>query len=43
MLNTPNARPRRRTRPIGEHAYTLPVVREIPPDPPDSLGAKSLW
>jgi hypothetical protein len=33
----------RRTRPIGEHAYVLPVVREIPPDPPDPVGAQSLW
>ena len=23
--------------------YTLPVVREIPADPPDPLGAQSLW
>jgi hypothetical protein len=43
MTNKPNAVPDRRTRPIGEHAYTLPVVREIPPDPPDPLGAQSLW
>ena len=33
----------RRTRPIGEHAYVLPVVREIPPDPPDPVRAGSLW
>jgi len=33
----------RRTRPIGEHAYVLPVVREIPPDPPDPIGVQSLW
>jgi hypothetical protein len=25
------------------HAYTLPVVREIPPDPPDAAGTQSLW
>jgi hypothetical protein len=33
----------RRTGPIGEHAYVLPVVREIPPDPPDPVGAQSHW
>ena len=33
----------RRSRPIREHAYTLPVVREIPPDPPDAAGTQSLW
>jgi hypothetical protein len=33
----------RRSRPIPEHAYTFPVVREIPPNPPDPLGAQSLW
>jgi hypothetical protein len=33
----------RRTGPIDEHAYVLPVVREIPPDPPDRVGAQSLW
>jgi hypothetical protein len=30
-------------RPIPEHAYTFPVVREIPPNPPDPVGAQSLW
>ena len=33
----------RRTGPIGEHAYVLPVVREIPPGPPDPVGAQSVW
>jgi len=33
----------RRTRPIAEHAYVLPVVREIPPAPPDPIGVQSLW
>ena len=33
----------RRSRPIDGHAYTLPVVREIPPDPPDTAGTQSLW
>jgi hypothetical protein len=33
----------RRSRPIPEHAYTLPVVREIPPSAPDPVGAQSLW
>ena len=32
-----------RSRPISAHAYTLPVVREIPPDPPDAAGTQSLW
>jgi hypothetical protein len=38
--NVPADRP---IRPIGEHAYTLPVVRELPPQPPDVVGAQSLW
>jgi hypothetical protein len=33
----------RRIRPIGEHAYTLPVVRELPAQPPDAVGAQWLW
>jgi len=33
----------RRSRPIDVRAYTLPVVREIPPDPPDAAGTQSLW
>jgi hypothetical protein len=33
----------RRIRPISEHVYTLPVVRELPPRPPDPVGAQSLW
>jgi len=33
----------RRSRPIDSHAYTLPVVREIPPDPPDPPGTQWLW
>ena len=33
----------RRIRPIREHAYTLPVVRELPAQPPDAVGAQSLW
>jgi hypothetical protein len=28
---------------IRDHAYTLPVVRELPPRPPDPIGAQSLW
>ena len=32
-----------RIRPIREHAYTLPVVRELPAQPPDAAGAQSLW
>jgi hypothetical protein len=32
-----------RTRPIREHVYTLPVVREVPAQPPDPVGARSLW
>jgi hypothetical protein len=34
---------RRRTRPIREHFYTVPVVRELPAPPPDALEAPSLW
>jgi hypothetical protein len=33
----------RRIRPIPEHVYTLPVVRELPAQPPDPLGAQTLW
>jgi hypothetical protein len=33
----------RRSRPIDGHVYTLPVVREIPPEPPDAAGTESLW
>ena len=33
----------RRSRPVDWHAYTLPVVREMPPDPPDAPGTQSLW
>jgi hypothetical protein len=33
----------RRSRPIDGHAYTLPVVREIQPEPPDAAGTQSLW
>jgi hypothetical protein len=32
-----------RTRPIREHVYTLPVVREVPAQPPDPAGVRSLW
>jgi hypothetical protein len=32
-----------RVRPIREHAYTLPVVRELPARPPDAVGAQWLW
>jgi hypothetical protein len=35
------ARPR--TPPIHEHFYTVPVVRELPAQPPDPLEAPSLW
>ena len=34
---------RRRTRPALEHFYTVPVVRELPAQPPDPLEAPSLW
>jgi hypothetical protein len=43
MTIKPNVVTDRRTGPIGEHAYVLPVVREIPPDPPDPVGAQSHW
>jgi hypothetical protein len=32
-----------RIRPIREHIYTLPVVRELPAQPADPVGAQSLW
>jgi hypothetical protein len=32
-----------RLRPIRERAYRLPVVRELPAQPPDTVGAQSLW
>jgi hypothetical protein len=41
LLTTTDAH--RRTRPIREHAYTIPVVRELPPQPADPPGAQSLW
>ena len=34
---------RLRTALISEHIYTLPVVRELPAQPPDPMGARSLW
>jgi hypothetical protein len=43
MTSKPTAVADRRSRPIREHAYTLPVVREIPPTPADAAGAQSLW
>jgi hypothetical protein len=33
----------RRTVPIRQHVYTFPIVRELPPNPPDPIGAQSLW
>jgi hypothetical protein len=38
-----NAPSNRRSRPIRDHAYTLPVVRELPAQPADAIGAHSLW
>ena len=38
-----NSSDRRRTDPIRDHAYTLPLVRELPTKPPDPLGAHALW
>jgi hypothetical protein len=32
-----------RIRPIREHVYTHPVVRELPAQPPDAVGVQSLW
>jgi hypothetical protein len=32
-----------RVRPITQHAYTLPVVRELPAQPPEAAGAQWLW
>jgi hypothetical protein len=33
----------RRDRPMHEHVYTLPVVRELPAQPPRPLEAQSPW
>jgi hypothetical protein len=41
MTITTNAADRRRITPI--RFYTLPVVRELPAQPPDPLGARGLW
>ena len=38
-----NAPAEHRTRPIRDHVYTFPVVRELPAQPPDRVGARSLW
>jgi hypothetical protein len=38
-----NTSRRGRTHPIREHAYRLPVVRELPQRPPDPVGARWLW
>jgi hypothetical protein len=38
-----NATAEHRIRPIREHVYTLPVVRELPAQPPDRVGAQSVW
>jgi hypothetical protein len=32
-----------RTAEIAAHAYTLPVVRELPPKPIDAAGASGQW
>jgi hypothetical protein len=32
-----------RIRPIREHVYRVPVVRELPARPPDPVGAQSIW
>lgn len=32
-----------RIQPIRDHVYTLPVVRELPAQPADPVGAQSLW
>jgi hypothetical protein len=32
-----------RIRPIHEHVYTVPVVRELPAQPPGPLDAQSPW
>lgn len=43
MTVTRNVQADQRTRPIGEHVYRVPVVRELPAPPPDPVGAQSLW
>ena len=32
-----------RIRALREHVYTLPVVLELPAQPPDAVGVQSLW
>ena len=43
MTVTSSAQASRRIQPIREHIYTLPVVRELPPQPADPVGVQSLW
>jgi hypothetical protein len=43
MTSKRNAPVEHRVRPIREHVYTLPVVRELPAPPADQVGSQSLW
>jgi hypothetical protein len=43
MTTKSNAPAPHRIGPIREDPYTLPVVRELPAQPPDPVGAQSLW
>jgi hypothetical protein len=43
MIFTINATASRRLAPVAAHAYTLPVVRELPPKPIDAPGASGQW
>jgi hypothetical protein len=43
MTVTRNAQVDQRTRPVREHIYRVPVVRELPARPPDPVGAQWMW
>jgi hypothetical protein len=43
MADTRKVHADHRTRPIREHVYRVPVVRELPARPPDPVSAQSLW
>jgi hypothetical protein len=43
MTTIINATASRRLAPVTGRAYTLPVVRELPPRPIDAPGASGQW